>query len=293
MLIFAAQSDEMKQLLFTFLLFLAPVMMRAQGSMDPAPAQLPEAPAEVVATYRADIAAKVNNDPAKVINFNNTDLGVLIYYCESVNLTRDEIVALLEVKVRRNWLTVQTMTSIAEMLSQKFMKNEVGFQDGWSMSSAYQQIQDSLLLGKRLPVTSYLTPAYIEARIAPFEGKASYLVTGVNYTKFIEGKPMAGFPDGQFVSPPSVIDGLLAEANGDIAYIEVQLGIPAGGWQGKGGLYRIDIPNATALKLRLPDGGEMGANEWWIPGGYTSGGMPEGFVNQIPKAAYTATKVIQ
>ena len=53
----------------------------------------------------------------------------------------------------------------------------------------------------------------------------------------------------------------------------------------KGNLVRIDI-NAKYLKeynLRLPTGKEQGANELFIKGGKTSGGVTEGIINAIPK----------
>jgi len=34
--------------------------------------------------------------------------------------------------------------------------------------------------------------------------------------------------------------------------------------------------------LRMPSGNEFGANEKWIPGGKTSGGILEATVDQIP-----------
>ena len=32
----------------------------------------------------------------------------------------------------------------------------------------------------------------------------------------------------------------------------------------------------------MPDGNELGANEQWIPGGYTGGGIPEATIDQVP-----------
>lgn len=47
---------------------------------------------------------------------------------------------------------------------------------------------------------------------------------------------------------------------------------------------RIDILYFDDLNLRIPDGNEAGANEYWIPGGYTVGDTPEAVVDRIPKA---------
>lgn len=290
----------MKKLFYLlFLLVSVQHYTQAQGAVAMAPATTVSA--ETIAAYRAAIAARVKNDPAMTIQFTDEVLGGFIGSCEGIGLSQGDIEAFLCFKVRKDkgvtdvaWLLdVKSMTAAAQLLWQRNQKSRVEFQEGWDMCRAYRHIQDQLLAGGTALPAEYLDAGYLAARIGSFEGKASYLVTGVNYTKYTEGKPLVGFPDGQFVAPPSVIDDVLANADGDVAKIELALGIPAGAWQGKGGIYRIDIADATALHLRLPSGGEIGANVYWQPGGLTSGDMPEGFVDRIPQAALTATKVIQ
>lgn len=34
--------------------------------------------------------------------------------------------------------------------------------------------------------------------------------------------------------------------------------------------------------ISIPNGKEVGANNNWLPGGYTSGGIPEGVVHNVP-----------
>ena len=46
---------------------------------------------------------------------------------------------------------------------------------------------------------------------------------------------------------------------------------------------RIDIENIDGLNLRIPSGNELGANEYWIPGGKTDGGIPEAVTDLIKK----------
>ncbi|MFY9307573.1 MAG: hypothetical protein WAQ28_00850 [Bacteroidia bacterium] len=53
--------------------------------------------------------------------------------------------------------------------------------------------------------------------------------------------------------------------------------------------YRIDINNPSGL--RMPSGNEPGANEFWIPGGKTSGGIFEVTVDQIQPGSYTKQTV--
>jgi hypothetical protein len=281
----------MKRLIYALMLLL----LTSQGAWAQTAAAMPSMAVsqQTITEYRNEIAAKVNKDPAKEIIFTDQELGEFIGYCESIQLAHADIVALLSVKVRKNWVNLKGMTAVADVIAQQGRKNQIQFQEGFTFLTAYQRIQDSLLIGRTFLPAGYLDAGYLDTRIAAFEGGASYLLTTTNYQKYVQGKPFAGFPDGQFVAPPSVISQVLETANGDIASIEQQLGIPAGAWQGKGGIYRIDVADAVKLQLRLPNGGEMGANEFWIPGGYTSGGVAEGFVNQIPLAAYTATQVVK
>ena len=58
-----------------------------------------------------------------------------------------------------------------------------------------------------------------------------------------------------------------------------------------GGLVRIDIEDTIGLDVRIPSGNETGANDLWIPGGYTSGGVPEAVTNTIPLDNTQITKL--
>jgi len=86
-----------------------------------------------------------------------------------------------------------------------------------------------------------------------------------------------------FISPTTEIDAMLSSG---ISRVEIakRLGIQDQNFL-KGDLIRIDIAPASLknLKLRSATGSEAGANELFIPGGKTSGGITEGIVNGIPK----------
>ena len=53
---------------------------------------------------------------------------------------------------------------------------------------------------------------------------------------------------------------------------------------------RIDISKPQGL--RMTTGNESGANSYWIPGGYTAGGIPEAVIDQVQPGCYTATPVL-
>ena len=126
-----------------------------------------------------------------------------------------------------------------------------------------------------------------------FKNGASFLIPGDSYEQFVKYSSMVGRPDGQFVSPSNQIDDLLKKANGDVSIIEEALCIPKGGWQGKGGMYRIDISNPQNYNLRSASSGISGANDLFIAGGKTPGGISEGIIDQVPKGNVTITRIIK
>jgi filamentous hemagglutinin len=56
--------------------------------------------------------------------------------------------------------------------------------------------------------------------------------------------------------------------------MEQKLGLDAGSLT-SGKTVALDIKPQDIKNLRMPSGNELGANSQWIPGGYTSGGVPE------------------
>lgn len=127
----------------------------------------------------------------------------------------------------------------------------------------------SLDKGLRPNPSTYLSEDYITNHLSLFD-------EGV--TKFSWTKPTrpVGPPGGTFVMPKSVADDLIIEAGGDVKKLEELLGLNLGDLGDAP--VRIDI--ADPIGLRMPDGNELGANNFWVPGGYTSGGIPEATIDQ-------------
>lgn len=142
--------------------------------------------------------------------------------------------------------------------------------------------------GCRPDPKTYLSAECLQAHMEAFAEGASYLVPKDVLDRF--GRKLLGRPDGQFVMSSKEMDKMLGNKNVSIAYIEKELGIPAGAWAGKT-LVRINITldNAKKLDLRVPSGNEAGANSLWIAGGKLPTGYTEGVVNQIPEGSYTET----
>jgi len=156
----------------------------------------------------------------------------------------------------------------------------IGFKDGWNKERvlAYPK-------GKRPAPEEYLKITYIVQHLLEFNDGASYFVPQEILQKY--GCNPVGRPDGQFVLPVTQARQLINASDGDIAKIESALGVPAGSWDGKP-LLLIIIPDPGALNLRIPSGNEAGANNLWIPGGYTPEGYSEAVLDAVPQGQYEA-----
>lgn len=156
---------------------------------------------------------------------------------------------------------------------------KIGWKKGWDQERVL-----AFAKGDRPDPETYLKKCYIKKHLKAFSKKAggsSYFVTQGSLVKY--GCDPAGRTDGQFVLPYSKAEALLAETGGSIPEIEKSLGIPAGAWGPPEVLLLLVIPNPESLHVRIPSGNESGANEFWIPGGFTSGGEPEAVMDAIPK----------
>ncbi|MCX2803412.1 RHS repeat-associated core domain-containing protein, partial [Microbulbifer thermotolerans] len=173
-----------------------------------------------------------------------------------------------------------------------FQKRTKGhFANSTESSIAYEKMRaaQSAPKGSRPSPSTYLPASYIDAHLQRFESGASYLVPEDILDRF--GRDVLGCPDNtQFVMSSNEMNDLLRKANGDISYLENELGIPKGAWEGRT-LKRIDIPNPTALNLRMPSGNEFGANEEWLAGGYLPTGYSEAVIDRIPKGMYKESDI--
>ena len=142
---------------------------------------------------------------------------------------------------------------------------------------AQTQVDEILALpkGARPDPSTYLPDSYINSHLDEFEG-------GV--TKIMSNAPTGtvGPPSGTFVMPKAVADELIEEAGGDVRKLENLLGLDPGALGDSP--VRVDIDNPSGL--RLPSGNESGANSNWIPGGFTSGGLPEAVIDRVQPGDY-------
>ena len=138
--------------------------------------------------------------------------------------------------------------------------------------------------GSRPDPKTYVNSEYLTKHFAEFDDGATVIQTEWAYTNYSEANGFLGVPDDNtlFVMPTKYADKVIKNSNGNINYIEEKLGFPKGYFKYGGGLVRIDVEDLSDLDLRLPSGNETGANSMWIPGGETSGGVPEAILNTVP-----------
>jgi hypothetical protein len=124
--------------------------------------------------------------------------------------------------------------------------------------------------GRRPHPAAYLSVGERKAIESAFDQGAVRFTSYSNIKKF----GTAGSGDA-FVFPKSHFDRVIAEAGGNLRLIERRLGLPAG-YLGDTDTVAAFIERNDFSRLRIATGNEHGADlDFWIPGGTTSGGVPE------------------
>lgn len=146
----------------------------------------------------------------------------------------------------------------------------------------------SISKGNRPNPSNYLKWRYRRRHQRNFRRGASFLTPKYILDKY--GRTVVGREDGLFVMCNKEMNTLLQKANGQLSYVETELGIPAGSWKNTE-IIRIDIRKPKKLHLRLPSGNEEGANNLWIPGGKLPNGYLESVINPAHQGQYTETLI--
>ena len=157
-----------------------------------------------------------------------------------------------------------------------------------------EQMQEILAApkGERPDPSAYLDKKYIDRHLKEFRPGVSFIMGLDNYVMYVLTRKFIGREDNScFVMPKTVCDDIAKAANGNLAVYEQALGFEPGYFRGHGGLVRIDVLDVADLHIRIPSGNEAGANAWWLPGGYTSGGVPEAITDLIPKSRILVTRL--
>src|SRR6056297_3471515 len=119
--------------------------------------------------------------------------------------------------------------------------------------------------GQRPDPSTYMTKVEIEEHLARFDG-GSVRFRDINYDT-------AG-PPGGFVMPKNEFESMMIDAGGDLSIVEDRLGFDPGHLT-SGRFEPVLIEAEDFNSIRIPSGNEGGANDLWLPVGFTSGGQAE------------------
>ncbi len=130
---------------------------------------------------------------------------------------------------------------------------------------------------KPLPET-YLSKTYIDEHLKVFKDSGAVKILPT------EPKGTIGGKGGIFVLSEKELQDIIKLSNGDIRYIEKALGMDLGYLGENPVIVRFD----SNLNIRMPQGNELGADpKYWMPGGYTSGGIMEAVIDPAKPGTYT------
>ncbi|WP_433916015.1 hemagglutinin repeat-containing protein [Pectobacterium jejuense] len=123
--------------------------------------------------------------------------------------------------------------------------------------------------GQRPDPSTYMSKAEIDAHLAKFDDGA------VRFTSMNDVKKYGTLgPNNGFVMPKSEFDKLIKESSGNLRVVEQKLGLEFG-YLGNSNTGVFYINKQDLKNLKIPSGNEPGANQFWLPGGKTSGGISE------------------
>lgn len=159
----------------------------------------------------------------------------------------------------------------------------------WQGKAPLTEEQEQAILaiakGERPEPASYLDRKYMRKHLKKFRDGVSFVMGLDSYVMYVLTRKLIGREDNScFVMPKSVCDDIARRAQGNLDVYEQALGFTPGYFKGHGGLVRIDVLDVADLHVRIPSGNEAGANAYWLPGGYTSGGVPEAVTDLVPKS---------
>ncbi|WP_282784624.1 hypothetical protein [Phaeodactylibacter xiamenensis] len=134
--------------------------------------------------------------------------------------------------------------------------------------------------GSRPDPSDYLTPSYISQHVTKFDNEGgAFLVV----KPWIEGGSYNTFPPKKFAMLRSDMQKAIDDYNlsGDVSTLENALGYNVGDLAGLQDELYVFYPNSSQYKFKVPDGNEIGANNFWEAGGVTSGGKKEAIMEGL------------
>lgn len=218
-----------------------------------------------------------------------------------------------------NFMTREEIESFFKELSEKYQKNKNMFKQLTNVIKKLEKYNYVFLLlmsfvSRNVDIGATVKvddPVHFRNIMSMFDN-SSFFATDTTYKKFINGCNAFGFPtkstSTQFVTSHSFADEVMSEVIkqtniNDMKSIYItKLGYKNNYLDGVEKIFRInlngkqiklDVSVTHSMSMHLPNGVEPGANDFWLPGGYTSGGVPEMVVNGIPNTSRYVTDVTE
>ena len=143
----------------------------------------------------------------------------------------------------------------------------------------------------RLDPNDYISKEEIRRHIRIFEEEGvakiiSYESLDNSKTKY---SGYIGPKEGQYATSEVIIEKAIKASDGDPRKLEKLLALD----EGSLGENPVVIKPKKISFLEFPSGNEKGANDYWKPGGYTTGGIPEVVVNQFAPGEYTVKPIFK
>ena len=143
----------------------------------------------------------------------------------------------------------------------------------------------------RLEPHKYIDPKEIEAHLKIFEEEGIAKIISWEQLENAKNRygGAIGPESGQYATSEVIIEKAIKASDGDPRKLEKLLALD----EGSLGENPVVIKPKKISFLEFPSGNEKGANSYWNPGGYTSGGIPEVVVNQFVPGEYTFKEVFK
>ena len=142
----------------------------------------------------------------------------------------------------------------------------------------------------RLDPEDYISDEEIRRHIRIFEEEGVAKIISEERYKYAKENygGAIGPKEGQYATSKVIADKAIRSSNGSPRELEKRLGLS----EGELGEKPVLIVSNNIEFLKYPSGRELGANENWGPGAFTSGGVPEVVVNQFAPGEYTVIEDI-
>lgn len=156
-----------------------------------------------------------------------------------------------------------------------------------------KEIRDEIISipkGQKPDPSMYMSSLEIKEHLSLFDDGAVRIQSKESFEKAMNlyGSNIGDPATGTFVLPKRIVNKAIEASNGNPRILEKLLGLDPG-YLGEHPIL-LDINNPS--NIRIPSGNEAGAwPEYWIPCGYTSGGVPEAVIDQISAGGYTISDV--